>query len=470
MFPLVLCAAEAGSPQASRRRPWMALGAFFVMAAAYILVRTLVVHPHPDPHPLAIRVLTAPRILAKYLQLLLVPIGMRVYHDLALVSTPGITDFLLPLIVLGSWVGLAVVSLRRAPLVSLGLLWPFLALLPVCGLVVIPQPAPLAERFLYFPSMGIALLAGVAYRRITRSPGWPSLAPAGAAIVLLVLAGMTLNRTRLWHDDVTLMSAMVHDAPHAATGYANLGAALERSGQLQKAAEEDSIAVALSPQDHMFHRNLGLVYAKQGRYRQAREQLLSALAIKPDYADAQSDLAWLSSLQGDVGQARQTYLRTLADRPGDVSALLGMEELTLREGNVAEASRFARLATQASPFNGEAHRRLSALLDAQDSTLRALQEDSLATAYSPGSAAAHYDFGVELSRWNRTAAALAEFKKAVDLQPSWAKAHFNLGAMLAGMGNRQGALNHLRLAQQLAPPDTGLARRAADAIRMVVGQ
>jgi protein O-mannosyl-transferase len=407
-LPLLALALELrpGADGLAKRLRWPA--AFAAVALAALVLRGRIVAPHPDPHPLIERLLTAPRLLVEYVRLLFVPLRLAVFHDVPLVTRAAAPAFLLPLAVCVLLVVAIVWARRRAPALCVGLAWIAAALLPVAGIVALPQPAFLAERYLYLASVGAVLCAGAAYAFAARAAG-PALRGAVAALGLLLLAGLAFASARqaaVWHDDVTLMTRMVADAPHAAMGHANLGAAFERRDRLDDAEREYRIAAQLEPGDHMMHRNLGIALAKLGRNAEAERELGTALTLDPGYATARGDLGWVYAREGRWPDAIREYAAAFAREPGSAANRAGLAD-------------------------------------------------------------AHYNLGVALSGEQRIEDAAREFAAALALEQHFAKAHFNLGAMRARQGRNAEALAEFDRAIAFAAADTALAGRARAARRTV---
>ena len=388
-----------------RRLRWpIGLG---LVALGFVVLRSQMVQPHPETHPLAWRVLTAPRLLAEYLGLLVFPFRLRVFHLIPFVKHAMDVALVVPVLVIAAWLALALWARNRSPMLFVGLVWVPMALLPVCGILVAPQPALLAERYLYLPSVGAVLAAGAIYSVLVNSAA-ARRRFALAAVALIVLASFTfvsVRQSRVWRDDLSLMSRMILDAPASAMGHANLGAALERLGRLEDASREYRAAIVLEPGDHMMHRNLAIALAKRDLDAEAEKELRIALSLKPDYVQARGDLGWLFARQARWEEAQREYAAALEQRPGDVANRSGLAE-------------------------------------------------------------AHYDLGVALSRQNRTEEAAKEFEAAIALQPRWAKARFNLGVMRVRQGRGAQAVAEFDRAIEFAPPDTALAGRAVAARRI----
>src|SRR5258706_260366 len=306
--------------------------ALAALTGGFLILRAVLVHGHPDPHPLAVRMLTAPRLLVESQRIAALPVRLRVFHDIALV-TSATPRFWIHLLLLALWVGIALVLRSRASGVFLGMAWALIALLPVSGLVVMLQPALLAERYLYLPTIGIALAVGALIALAERR--WRSQRPVlvGIAAVLLVLFGIACMRQgRVWQSDLTLMSAMVEDAPGAVTGHANLGVVLEHEGRLAEARSEYERAVELAPSDHLQHSNLAGVLGKLGHPADAEREFRAALGLKPDDADALYGLGWLDSRAERWEDARKELAASIRVRPGSAASHSALGNVLLNLG------------------------------------------------------------------------------------------------------------------------------------------
>jgi len=102
----------------------------------------------------------------------------------------------------------------------------WLGLLPVSNLVPIYQP--LADRFLYLPMVGMALLVTIL---VTLPIWWKNLRPAWIAIgFCLIVCGdfvyLTLKREKVWHDRVSLWRSTLRTNPFSYAAANNLGFSL----------------------------------------------------------------------------------------------------------------------------------------------------------------------------------------------------------------------------------------------------
>ena len=86
-----------------------------------------------------------------------------------------------------------VASLAKHPLVTLGIGWLFVSLLPVSNLLF-PGGILLAERTLYAPSIGFSFLIGFAVHEMMRSPSHRTRLLVASGVVVLALGARTLVR------------------------------------------------------------------------------------------------------------------------------------------------------------------------------------------------------------------------------------------------------------------------------------
>jgi tetratricopeptide (TPR) repeat protein len=115
-----------------------------------------------------------------------------------------------------------------------GLAWLGLTLAPSLAIVWKIPDAPIAERYLYLPSVGFCLLIGYAAARAwaaasTQSTRW---AVAGAvALLLLASAIVTVRRNPVWHDDIALWEDTEQNSQVSGMAARSAGTAYQQAGR-----------------------------------------------------------------------------------------------------------------------------------------------------------------------------------------------------------------------------------------------
>jgi tetratricopeptide (TPR) repeat protein len=278
-------------------RAWRRLLPHGVALAAYLVLRAVALRGAPAGEGtelgLGSRLLSAASGFAEYLRLVVWPADLTILHS---EPVPSLAD-LVP------WLGLVLLLVwllrRPTPAARVGALWLGFGMLPLSGLVAIPS-ATVAERYVYAVLPGLWLLLAEAWRREPRKVAVPV-----AAILLLLVAGRTIDRARDWHDDVSLARSAVEVDPSSAPARFNLGVALKDAGDLAGAEREWSEALRLRPDDAETMTQLGTAAAVRGDLSRAEDLFRRALALEPDLAMARSNLARICERTGRMDEARR---------------------------------------------------------------------------------------------------------------------------------------------------------------------
>ncbi|HLV01369.1 MAG TPA: hypothetical protein VKZ59_08890, partial [Acidobacteriota bacterium] len=127
------------------------------------------------------------------------------------------------------FVAVALMLLRRRPLLSTGMLWFGISLAPVLQLIPFHELA--ADHFMYLPLVGISLILGrsaqVLVEKGLRIPVWTGV---GAVMVLFTL--LSFLRIPVWANELTLWEATLEQAPESYRANVNLGYLYFEQGRL----------------------------------------------------------------------------------------------------------------------------------------------------------------------------------------------------------------------------------------------
>jgi tetratricopeptide (TPR) repeat protein len=198
----------------------------------------------------------------------------------------------------------------------------------------IPE-APLAERYLYFPSVAFCLLIGcgvaAAATRLTESTRRVGAALLG--VVLIACAVVTVRRNAVWHDDVRLWEDTSRKSSVAGMPLRSLGAAYHAQGRRDEARR--TFEAALGRRNSaigmlVIHNNLGTIAMLEGRLGDAEDHYRKALHIEASAPDTLFNLGLVLLERGGrtreaAEQASPYLLRALAASPfdPDVQAAVG---------------------------------------------------------------------------------------------------------------------------------------------------
>jgi protein O-mannosyl-transferase len=331
VLPLTLLVAYATSN--TKRRSLLSLSGTAILASVLYLILKLVVAPHTESGPAAIRSFAL--IFWKYILWIIIPIHMSVERS---TSTP---PNILSTAAISAWISLAaliaaIFLLRKSkPTAVAGLLWLLVALTPFCGLVFIYQG--MAERFTYLASMGLALcIASLAieFRKPTRN-----VAPV--LILLWLTWGVYRLHTRVidWTDPVALYRHSLEATFNSPTLSYNLGNSLRDKGDLPQAEEAYRHAVQLQPHYQQALSSLGDVYARQGKTAKAYKAYSEAIDLKPNDAPTILNLGVLYQQIGAPTAAEKQFRRAIALAPNDSAAYTDLGVLLYQQGYSDEAAK-----------------------------------------------------------------------------------------------------------------------------------
>ncbi len=370
------------------------------MLGGYLLLRWsvlgTVVGEVPAPSLLQLtpteRVLTSFTLWPEYLRLMVFPRVLSAdYAPAVLLPATSLS--------LDVWLGGAVVlaaglstwwARKRAPAISLGLLWFGVAVLPVCDLLV-PTGILLAERTLYLPSVGAAFaLAGV----VTLVPASAPARERWFLGTVGVLAGLalfirTVDRNPTWMSSYVVFDTLAREHPESYLSFRARANGLRRVGRPEEAAKEYEMALRLAPHHYALKVEVADFYGRQREFDRAGELLRSAIAERPTEPTAYQVLAEQLIRRGRAHDGFLVAMRGLALAGSDRGLWAAVSEAYIGKGDLEAATRARRAALAQDPSSRRDWERLADLLTAlhrpgQAASARARAERLPREAGSPG--------------------------------------------------------------------------------------
>jgi tetratricopeptide (TPR) repeat protein len=309
-------------------------------------------------------------VFRRYVQLLLWPVGQTIFHAIdpidRVTNVRAIGGFATVLLFAATiW------KLRRQDVISFGLAWFVLLLIPSAVLVVLDRGEPMAEGRLYTASIGFFVAAGGVAAAILEhanrlSPVAKRRARDIGYAVIVVLALRTMTRNIVWHSATSLWLEAAESAPNHWLPRVALGEALHDDGKHEEAIGMFRSAIAMNPSDPLAYAKLGQCLLELGKMEDADVAFKSLRAVDPGSTAASTGLGLIALRARDSGVAREYFLQSLAKEPMSVpmrQVLASIAEKT----DPAEALRWCeeikRIAPQ-TPGNEECIQRNRARVDA----------------------------------------------------------------------------------------------------------
>ncbi len=348
--------------------------------------------------------------------------------------------------------GAAVVLRRRAPYLLTGWLWYLGTLVPVIGLVQVGLQA-YADRYTYFPQLGLLLAVTWGVADLARGRAREVLAAAAAAVVALAI--LTRGQIAIWSDSLTLWKHDIRaEGPNflalSALGYAyqldghltravdcyrqaaaldptsttlllNFGNALRELGLLDEAALQFEQVRRLRPKNPAGYNNLGIIRSEQGRLDEAERLFEEARSLGPEQSESYFNLGLLAEKRKDFARAEANFRQALELRPDFPQARAALGNVLLRPGSVEEGLAELREAVLRNPDYAQGHTLLAKALAGRGDLEGAADHFERAAELRPGLAVGWYNLGVARGRQGRMFQAAEALARAVRLDPNSAQ-------------------------------------------------
>jgi protein O-mannosyl-transferase len=252
------------------------------------------------------RALTMLSVVQEWLRLMLWPAHLQTdYTPREIEAATGWgSDQWLGVVLLIAVAALAWWARRRQPVVTFGILWVAVAVFPVSN-VLVPTGIVLAERSLFLASAGMMLVVGSAVGAVETAAviSRPTRLLVAAGVGALVLTGTAaaFRRQMVWHDQQTLFTHMVQEAPLSYKAHWGYGDLIFRDGDQARGEKEYRLAIYLFPYSWYLFTNLGDRYRGAGLCGPAIKEYHRSLLLQADAVATRSSLIacllWLGQYQ-----------------------------------------------------------------------------------------------------------------------------------------------------------------------------
>lgn len=252
-----------------------------------------------------------PTALGTYVQLLLLPYNLTLYHEFvhysqALYITNIAITVALLLTVLFCW--------RFSKLITFGLLLFLISLTPT--LLPINIGWIVAERYAHFGSIGffLALAVFIDYM-IKKFNISTDRVLMGAVVLVLILSALTVKRNLDWRSQDTLWPVTVKYSPYSAYAHNNMGDYYGRKGDYQNAIRSFERARELRPRYADATHNLANIYIQGGEATKAAELYLESVEYNPTLYQAYQKLGNIAFVNGNTEQAAAYFQKSIELNP-----------------------------------------------------------------------------------------------------------------------------------------------------------
>jgi tetratricopeptide (TPR) repeat protein len=330
---------------------------FFVLVAVSCVITFLAQHQGGmvvslEAIPLHYRLGNVPLAYTRYLLKMLWPVHLAIFYPLPKTISPlAVVAAVAVLLAISAaaWLGR-----KRGPYGLAGWLWFLGTLVPVIGLVQVGHAA-MADRYTYFPSIGVFIALTFAVRdwanRLQFSPTVITTA------VVLILGGcvvLTENQLRCWRDDESLFSHAISVTKDNEPAHLCLGQAYEMEGRKTDALSEYRIGLKLNPYRVKTYSNLAHLLADSGQTNEALAQLREALRLYPEDALSHDSLANLLADSGHTNEALAEFREAVRINPKDAALHDNLGAMLVELARFGEAREHYAAAARLDPADWRA--------------------------------------------------------------------------------------------------------------------
>ena len=377
--------------------------------------------------------INAPPHFAGYIWKLLVPVNLNAAYVFDPARSVFDATVVFSLIIAAVFVAAVYISRKRSPLVFFSLLWFALPLVPALYIPALGEHT-FAERYMYLPGAGFAMLSSMAVIYLVRQTVADdkralSLSAVVVAVVTVVFTIGSIKRTAVWRDEHTLWLHTARASPTSHMARNNLATTYDQRGMTEEAIEEYRASLKIKPDYLKARVNLGLVYHRAAVRDEAEAQYREAIKISPRNAGARASLGLLLYETGRVDEAIEEYKISLGLR-GDVATVhLNLGLALYAKGMRSEAAAEYRIALSIDPNLPEAHNNLGILMEEAGRGDEAEKMYMRAAQLNPRFPAARYNLGRALKKRGLIGEAKREFEAALTLNPDFGAAKKELDAL-----------------------------------------
>ncbi|MGE5041512.1 MAG: tetratricopeptide repeat protein [Candidatus Levyibacteriota bacterium] len=339
-----------------------AISATILAVVFYFLLRFQVGHvffnkslvmPLPIMHlSFFARLILIPKIVLYYLGTFLFPI-ILISDQNWIIKQISLPNFFLPLFFAVTFcaglifLGLKISEARLKAFYFFFLGWFVLGMIP--HLQIVPLDMTVADRWFYFPLIGLLGLVGALVKSLSGKKKIEQYAYIVLGLFVLFLSVRTMARNIDWQSPLYLYS---HDIIYEQDNFDmqnNLGNELFQAGDIQAAKPHFEKSIALAPEQSMNYTNLATVYAVEKNYNQAYIYFDKAMENDPNYYPAYEKLGYVYLSQKDYLKAKGFLKKAISRFPDQPILYTFLAEANYKIDNREEALQAAIKAYELLP-------------------------------------------------------------------------------------------------------------------------
>jgi tetratricopeptide (TPR) repeat protein len=262
---------------------------YFAIAGVYLIIRFYALGSFvPEKKDLQFTlfeyILNIFSLFSQCLGKLILPIQLNFYHIFHPISSPLTLKAIIALLTVLVFIWVMIREFKKSWVVFIGMLFIIIPLIPTFYIPALAHGLKnaFAERYLYLPSFGFALLSALLFTWVQFKKQNQAKAFSVIVVSLICLYSIgTISRNDVWKDNYSIWLDTVRKSPDGDVPHGSLGYALIEKGRIDEAIPELQIALSLNPEFAEAHNNLGIAYRDKGLFGEALEEFSAAFWLNP---------------------------------------------------------------------------------------------------------------------------------------------------------------------------------------------
>ncbi len=215
-----------------------------------------------------------------------------------------------------------------------------------------------AERYVYLGSVGIFAMVGFFLERLCRKEGLRVFVYTVFAVAIVALSIRTIVRNEDWKSEDTLWVATAKTSPSSPNTHNNMGDVYSRSGDIDNAIKEFSLAIEINPNYADAYHNRGSAHQSKGDMDSAINDYQKAIEINSNIWQSFQNLAGIYFNSGDFEKAA-LYMEQAFSKNQSVELAYNLALIYSKIGKISEAREILLQIMIADPNNQAASSLLS---------------------------------------------------------------------------------------------------------------
>jgi len=280
-----------------------------------------------------------PTSIAKYLQLLLVPIDLTLYH------TMYVFPMWLNWFIFLNYVLVVVYFWFRDRRISFALLFTFVAI--AASMAPVKVAWLVAERYMFFGSVGFCMFLGMVISSLER---WGKAVSTGVLVLVMVWFGVRVYWRNIdWQTNHNLWVSTCQVSPNSHNAWNNIGDDYDKLKDYTNAIKGFTQSTIVKPNYADAYHNRANILFKVGRLDLARESYSTAIYFSPNLMQSYLSLTQIDLMEQRLDLALAHAVKAVELDPGGSQSLYVLAVVRAQRGEKNEAREILKTVLRVNP-------------------------------------------------------------------------------------------------------------------------